>query len=122
MIVGDEPVPGYYMRSLVRGGPRVPIRIWFGNPVIDDEEQDRAPRWLVEVNGKTDFVETGDDGYSCRVPLDVHKYWPWCGRYPITEAEYNYMLAKAGWAKQFAPERPQANPHKKIDVRGKSVF
>lgn len=100
----------------------VPVRIYWGRPVIDGEEQDRAERWLVEVSGATDFTETGDDGYRCRVLHDVYKYWPHCGRHPISESDYRFMTARATWAEQHAPGRPEANPRKKIDVRGRSVF
>ena len=100
----------------------MPIRIYYGQPIVGGEIQDRSYRFLVEVNGSTDHIETGD-GYSCRVTHDLSRYWPWCAKWPITEAEYNYMLAKAGWAKQFAPERPQANPHKAVDFNAiKPIF
>lgn len=119
--MSDEPIAGYYMTRLTKGATYVPVRIYFGCPVIDHEEQDRSPRWCVIVNGETDRLETGE-GYSCRVALDVYSVWPHCGRFPIPEAEYNYMIDKATWAKAHAPDRPQANPRKKIDVRGRSVF
>lgn len=120
--VSDEPQPGHYKTRLVRGGPYVPVRIHWGSPVIDGEEQDRAPRWLVTVDGATDFVETGDAGYRCRVPLDVWRYWPWCGKHPIGEPEYRYLIDKAKWAKEHAKDRPEAHPRKAVDKRGPSIF
>jgi hypothetical protein len=122
VIVGDTPVEGFYKTRLTKGATWVAVRIFFGRPVIDDEEQDRAPRWLVEADGKTTYRETGDDGYSCTVLLPVERYWPHCARHPISEADYRHMTDLAAWAKTHAKDRPQANPRKKIDVRGKSVF
>lgn len=118
----DSPVAGYYMGALVRGGPKVALRIYYGLPVIDGEEQDRSPRWLVDVAGETDFVETGDSGYRCRVVHDVYRYWPYCGRFPISEGDYKFLIENARWAKTWAPERPEAAPTKKFNLRGKSVF
>lgn len=120
--MSDDPVPGYYMTRLTKGGPHVPLRIHFGPPVIDGEEQDRAPIWVVTVDGATDFVETGDDGYRCRVAHDVYRYWPHCGRFPISEGDYRFMMARKQWAEKHDPTDPIANPRKKIDVRGRSVF
>lgn len=114
-VQSDEPIAGFYTTALVRGGVHVPIRIWFGEPVIDEEIQDRAPRWNVEVNGKTDRVEKDDTGYYCKVALDIWRYWPWCARNKITSAEYNYLLAKTAHAKQWLPDSPAANPQKAID-------
>ncbi|HKV14536.1 MAG TPA: hypothetical protein VJQ81_05800, partial [Reyranella sp.] len=72
----DEPEAGYYTTRLIRGGLRVPVRIWFGAPIIDGEEQDRSPRWCVEVDGKTDRADFDDDGnYLGRVPLDAVEVW-----------------------------------------------
>lgn len=120
--MSDEPIAGHYKTRLVKDGPFVPVRLYFGLPVIDGEEQDRTPRWCAVVDGQTDRIEKGDDGYQCRVPLDVERYWPWCGRWPISEDEYNYMRAVTDHAKQWRPDKPQAAPTKKIDRRGASVF
>lgn len=121
--MSDEPIPGYYMTRLVRGGPFVPVRIHFGAPILDNEEQDRAPIWVVTVDGKTDREETGPEGYKCRVALDVYQYWPFCGRFRITQGEYEYMLAKSRWVKEYAPDRPEASPREVVDFNSrKPVF
>jgi hypothetical protein len=109
------PVAGHYATRLVRGGPRVPVRIWFGAAIIDGEEQDRAPGWFVEIDGRTDRWERDDSGYRCRVALEVEKAWPFCARDPITEAEYTYLVAHAGWAREHAPDHPKAQPRKAVD-------
>lgn len=109
------PTAGYYSTSLVRRGPRVAVRIWFGPAVIDGEEQDRAPGWYCEVDGRTDRLERDDTGYRCRVPLDVDTVWPFCAKDPITESEYRYLLAHARWAKEHRPEHPKASPRQAVD-------
>lgn len=122
--MSDTPIPGWYRTRLVKNGPWVPVRIYHGLPVVSGEEQDRAPQWCVEVAGKTDYVEKDPDNpeYRCHVLLDVYRYWPWCGREPITEGEYKYMIAHAAWSKQHAPHHPEAQPRKAINKRGASVF
>jgi len=120
--VTEEPQSGYFKSRLVRNGPFVPIRIHWGIPVIDGQEQDRSPRWLVTVDGAADFVETGDFGYRCNVLFDVARFWPWCARHPIEESEYDFLVAKSKWAKAHAPDRPEASPRQAVDRRGKSVF
>lgn len=120
--VGDEPVAGYYKVRLVKGGPFVGVRLYYGQPEIDGEPQDRAPRWCAVVDGRTTYVEKGHDGYRCTIPLDPFSVWPWCGRWPISEADYRYMVDKSRWAKAHSPDRPEAAPREKIDPRGKSVW
>lgn len=123
-LIGDTPVAGYYTTSLVRGGPQVPVRVWFGNAIVDGEEQDRGEAWHCEINGETDYIEKDPEHpeYRCRIPFPMWKVWPYCAKNPISEATYRYMLDKAKWAVEYAPERPQAQPRKEIDKRGASVF
>lgn len=123
-LLGDTPVAGFYRTRLIKDGPEVGVRLWWGQPVIDGETQDRAPRWCIEVNGETDYVEKDPEHpeYRCRVPLDVSRYWPWCGKNKITEAEYRYLVEHSKWAREHAPHLPDAQPRKKIDKRGASVF
>ncbi len=115
MINGDEPIAGYYKTRLARGSVYVPVSIHFGRPIIDHEEQDRAEIWVVTINGETDRYETGPEGYRCRVPLDVYSVWPFCARWPISEADYRFMIDKATWAKSHAPDRPEASPRNAVD-------
>lgn len=91
------------------------IRIWFGAAFIDGEEQDRAPGWRCEIDGRTDHWERDAEGYRCRVPLDVDQVWPYCARDPITQEEYEFLKAHAGWAKEHAPDHPKAEPRKAVD-------
>lgn len=109
------PVAGYYATTLVRGGPRVAVRIWFGLPVIDGEEQDRAPGWHVEIDGRTDRWERDDTGYRCRVPLEAERAWPFCAKDQVTEAEYRYLIEHAAWIREHQPDHPKAHPRKPID-------
>lgn len=109
------PIAGYYATKLVKNGPRVAVRIWFGPAIIDGEEQDRSHDWRAELDGSTDRVERGDDGYRCRVALEVEAAWPRCAKDPVTEAEYRYLLAHARWAKAHKPDHPKASPRQAVD-------
>lgn len=110
------PVAGYYATRLVRGGPRVAVRIWFGPPVIDGEELDRSPDWRCEIDGRTDRWERDEaTGYRCRVALEAERAWPFCAKDQVTEAEYQYLVAHAEWAREHAPDHPKATPRKAVD-------
>lgn len=97
------PVAGFYRTKLVRGGPWVPVRIWYG-PSRDPEtgeELDRSPYWQAECNGKE---------------ADALELWTWVAGREIPEAEYLFMMAKKDYAEKFAPELPEASPREKIDL------
>jgi hypothetical protein len=91
----------------------VAVRFWYGAPIIDGEEQDRSPRWCVEVDGKTCRF---DKEAGHRVPLDALDVWPWAAGQPISEKEYRFMLRRAAWAREHAPEHPAATPHEPVNV------
>lgn len=115
---GDTPVPGFYAPRLVKKGPRVAVRIWFGRAVIDGEVQDRGLDWRVQINDRTDSFEYDDDtGYRCRIPLDVMRVWPHCARWPIQPDEYLHLLRLKQWAEEHAPDHPAANVYLPIDLK-----
>lgn len=109
----DVPLAGFYAMRLVRGGPLVPVKIWFGLPIIDGEQQDRSPRWCVEIDGKTTYRDE---------LIPIEKAWPWCAKEPISEADYAYMRGLTNWAVEHKQSHPAATPRRPIDKRGKSVF
>lgn len=112
----DQPVPGFYAMSLVRGGPLVPVRIWFGLPILDGEELDRSPRWCCEIDRRTDRAADG-----VRELLDFDRAWPWCARKPITEADYLFMVSHADWATEHQPDHPKASPRTAVDFNTLSM-
>ncbi len=110
------PIAGFYATKLVKGGPRVAVRIWFGPAVIDGEIQDRGHDWRVEIDGRTDRVEVDrESGYRCRVALPVETAWPYCLNDTVDEAEYRFLLNHSRWAKEHAPDHPKASPRQPVD-------
>lgn len=103
--VTDTPAPGFYKVALCRGGPLVPVRIWFGPPLDPDFPRalDRAPAWQCLINGAR---------------ADVGRVWPHCAKHPIGRAEYRYMLARFRWAVRFAHVTgdPLAMPTQRINL------
>ena len=79
--LNDTPIEGFYRLKLVRGGPWVSVRIWYGTI----GEEDRTPQWQCLVNG---------------TEADIWEIWPWVGGREITEAEYAKLLP------QKYPHRP----------------
>jgi hypothetical protein len=108
------PVAGYYRTRLINSGVWVAVRFWYGAPIIGGEEQDRSPRWCVEVNGKSCRF---DREAQHRVPLDAFYVWPFAAGHPITEREFHFLLKRKTWAVEHAPEHPAARPHEPIDLR-----
>lgn len=98
----DQPIAGYYGIILVKNGPVVGARIWYGNPLdpVTHEELDRSPRWMALRNG-----------HEC----DYTDLWPWCAGKGITKAEYDHLLAVQAWAVEHAPTDPAANPRVAVD-------
>lgn len=100
----EVPTAGYYRTRLRSGGVYVGVRIWYGQP-LDPEtggEMDRSLRWQAMCNGRY---------------IDLDRVWPKCGREPIDEAEYRYLARLQAWGEENAPDSPQANPYKAIDLR-----
>lgn len=99
----DVPVVGFYRMSLVRGGVKVGIRVWFGAPLdpIDGTELDRSPRWQATANGKY---------------IDLQRVWPKCADDPVSEGEHDYLAGLQAWGKAHAPNSPQANPNQPVNL------
>lgn len=99
----NRPAPGFYRRRLVRGGPWVPVRIWFGPPFdpITREPLDRSWCLRCEVAGRQE---------------DPADHWLHCAEHPVAEAEYRYMAGLAAWAGEHAPAAPEANPRRRVDL------
>ena len=86
----SEPVAGYYAGQMVRGGPRCPVRIWYGPP-IDPETGDvmeRSYRWLAE---------------RCGAPVDLNEVWPWVAQHAISYAQFEGLMRLAEWARETDP-------------------
>lgn len=107
------PVAGSYAMALVKRGPLVPIRIFWGHAVIQGEEQDRGYDWRCEVNGATD---RWNEEQHCFVPLDLDGVWPECTGKPIDDDEFAFMRRRTIWAVAHAPWHPAANPYTPIDL------
>jgi hypothetical protein len=114
------PNAGFYSVRLSRGGLRVGVRIWFGQPIVDGETLDRSPRWCCEVDGRSERNDyDGEGNLLGRVPLDpiTDDVWAWCCGSPISEREFQFLARRRTWAVKHAPDHPAANPRAKIDVR-----
>lgn len=110
--------PLFYAIRLVRGGPRVPCKVWYGRPSDPETSEllDRSPRWHCEANGAL-----LDDPFQ--VVHLIGDQPPIVKGEEINEEEYKYMLEVKDWAVQHAPDEPEANPRRKVDLgKIKPVF
>lgn len=94
--ITHEPQCGWFKRRLVQGGALVAARIWL-HQEIDPETGDlTAPEELrCEVGGK---------------PRDPVDEWTWIADAPISESEFNFMVADAAYCREHHPSSPEANP------------
>ena len=108
----------YWQCRLVTGGPPVGLVTWHGPPLVDGEELDRSPRWqcrmMDEPTGRAIFM--GDE-----IPIDIDGL-SIRNLEKIDEPAYRYLVDHGAWAKAHAPHHPSAQPRRKIDKRGASVF
>ena len=73
--IEDEPMPGYFKRRMVRGGPFVPVAIWLEQEIDPDTGELTAPEELrAIVNGR---------------PADPMHVWAYAR--PISLAEYEAL-------------------------------
>lgn len=107
MLRVDTPQAGFFKRRFVRGGPWVPVRLWFGAPndPVTGEELERGHRWQAEVRGELVTDETL-----------VLEAWIACAGNPITEAEYDDMLNKIEHAETRDQRLPEYKPDQKVDL------
>lgn len=98
----DLPIAGFYRMRLRSGAAFCGIRIWHGAPAdpVTGEELDRSHRWQALANN---------------APINLDRVWPKCADDPINADEYRHLCAVHQWAKENAPDSPQANPMKRID-------
>ena len=79
--ITQEPEPGFYRRRLVKGGPWVPVAIWYGPAPTDAEGTtlEDAPLLCV-VDGK---------------PADPQDTWLWVADNPVPRSEYDALVTQA---------------------------
>ena len=97
----NGPQCGFFETRLKSGGPFVPARIFLEQEVCEVTGELLSDELLkCEINGR-EFD-----------PIDG---WERVAANPITQAKFNFMVASAAYAKNYAPHEPVANPYKKTD-------
>jgi len=103
-----EPVAGTYRMKRTKGGVWTPVLIYrlccctIGGDVdhMWSERCDRFPPLQAVIDG----IEDAD-------PLQI---WTWL--HPIAQAEYDLLMSSHAWARENAPELPEANTRKAVDL------
>ncbi len=105
-----EPVAGLYqMRRRRLPAVMVPVQIWYGPP-LDPWDLFSVPplarswRWQALVNGELEMADF------------FGNVWTWCCGSPISQTEYDHLMARKEWAVEHCDEHPAAHPEKKIDM------
>lgn len=79
--------------------------------------------WLDQELDEDGYL-TADEILRCEVdgkPQDATEEWLRLADHPISESEYNYLVATSKWAAKHAPDEPEANPREKIDMNKVSL-
>ena len=62
----------------------------------------------------------GDERLRCEVggkERDPGEEWLWLANYPVSEADYLYLVASADWCCKHEPQSPEANPTRATRLR-----
>ena len=98
--ITSEPMAGFYKRKLVRGGTWVAARIWIAGAKDELNRPIEDQTMHCEVDGQ---------------PRDPVDEWLWLAANPIDETEFKLLSRLGPWARQHAPNDPNADPTKAID-------
>jgi hypothetical protein len=105
----DAPVEGYYSVDR-RGKVGLPMHLWFGPPIDQDDgsyELERSPRWQMQLGDR--FIDPSDPEWE--------EVWPQCLKSPLSIGEFKYRLERIVYAKEHgAPSDPWARRSGKIDL------
>ena len=113
-------MPDYWKCKLVPGGPFVPVKTWFGPPLVDGEELDRSPRWqaLVRLETSSRAILFGNE-----TPIEVEGMKSMRSLERVSEADYQFMLKHADYSTKHKPDNHDAAPYTPIDWnKGRPIF
>lgn len=102
MALLNSPEPGYYRRRMVRGGPLIPVRIYYSNPEIDGAGKLKEDETLLALVG----LDT---------PANAFDLWTYVAGNPISEDEYNFLIAQLKHKQQHEPNDPLNTPQAPVD-------
>ncbi len=105
----DTPRSGFYATRLIRGGPRVPARIYLPCPMeLGGADSDAGPVDWCHATDRCGPLHGEINGRSASV------FRVWTGD-PITAAEFAFLSADAEWERINQPSGPKANPGDPVD-------
>lgn len=106
-----QPQPGLYRVRMWRGAAFVAARLRY-EPLADPETGeplDRSWYWFADISGQV-------DENAAPVPSE-NVMQVWLFGEAINQAEYDFLVKDAEWARRYAPDDPIANPRQTVDVR-----
>ena len=108
----------YWSAKLVKNGPLIGVKTFWGPPLVDGEFIDRSPRWQALVRSETTarVILMGD-----HIPIEVDGVFL-RNVTPTTEANYRYLCEHAAYSTAHAPANPDASPTEAIDFNKLTPF
>jgi hypothetical protein len=101
----------FYRARLVKDGPFVGVKTWFGAPVVNGETLDRSPRWQALIHTDADPVAILTDG---PLPIEVDGVTLRSVE-AIAEHEYRFLLAHGEWCDATTANHPRTTPRQAVD-------
>ena len=102
------PQPGWYTMRRAKGAVLVPVLVYRPCP-LDPHTGEWLDRWhplIALIDGVDDVL--------------AYTICDWLKS--ITRAEYEYLVADHAWCRRHAPDAPQANTGKAIDLNAMKPF
>jgi hypothetical protein len=99
--IHSTPQVGLFKRKLVRGGA------WVAARIFKTGERDELGRLIED-----EVLRCEVDGKAVD---DVEDQWLWLAANPIDDVEFRLLMRLGPWARQHAPNDPNADPGKPID-------
>jgi hypothetical protein len=95
----DQPLEGFFLRRLTRGGP------WVGCAIVQT-----GAGWRAQIDGRWCGEAHPDPAVAPGV-MDI-----WTSGRRVDETEFRFRLGLKAWAEKHAPLHPAANPREPVNL------
>lgn len=105
----NKPEPGTYRIRKAKGGVYVPVLIY--RPCACTVNGPDEHFWIESCDRYSRELLALLDGWEVVPAIEV---WNYCR--PIKREDYDHLVATHSWARSYAPDHPDANPKRRIDL------
>lgn len=102
--------PGFFTVRMVRNGPLCGALVYMPCPWVQPDIDIHPDLWCLPQDRSRPLV-----AIIAGKPVDLLRVWTY-GRL-VSADEYAYRMAVLEWSRREAPDSPEANPDKAVDLR-----